>query len=80
MSIAGVRNSARREAAGRIARRQRDAEAAAQNPDAWDVCACEHYRAEHDQVAGRCECVVIAAGRERNCVCRAFRFMRRRRL
>lgn len=54
---------------------QRDAA----NPDAWDVCVCDHYRAEHDPTSGQCETVVIAAGRERNCVCRGFRFQRKRR-
>lgn len=50
----------------------------AMTPDAWDICMCDHYRAEHDGGSGECECVVIAGGHERNCVCRAFRFKRRR--
>lgn len=44
----------------------------------WDICMCDHYRAEHDRETGQCECIVIAGGHERNCVCRSFRFKRRR--
>jgi hypothetical protein len=79
MSIAGVRNSARRESAQRAARRERDAADAVHNPSPWDVCACEHYRAEHTGPTGHCEVIIVHAGRERDCVCREFRFMRRRR-
>jgi hypothetical protein len=52
----------------------------ASNINVWDVCACEHYRAEHTGFSGHCEVIVIHGGRERDRVCRAFRFMRRRRI
>jgi hypothetical protein len=45
----------------------------------WNVCVCDHYRAEHSGVAGHCETIIIHGGRERDCVCRGFRFQRRRR-
>lgn len=47
--------------------------------DQWAVCACDHYRAEHPGV-GHCEVIIIMRdGSEKDCVCRAFRFARKRR-
>jgi hypothetical protein len=45
--------------------------------DPWETCHCDHLRVSHRGPEGHCEAIIIHGGRERDCVCRAFRFKSR---